>query len=318
MNRRLLLAAGVSALAGACQKPVGPVHFKVAEGFAPVPGGKVWWRKVGDGPKAPLLTLHGGPGAAHNYLTSLRALADQRPVIFYDQLGCGRSDAPGDPSLWTIGRFCDEIDALRAALGLTRITLLGHSWGGFLAIEYMTRGATPPPGVEALVLSSTSASTAEAAAGMRRLVAALPNGAGARIAALERAGQTGSKEYQDLTVLFYARHLFRGANMPPDGEASLAALSRSPVYPVMNGPSEWDIVGNLRTWDRTADLGKITAPTLVTCGEFDEVTIECSQTLDNDIPNARIEILKGCSHLCTLEKPETYNAMVRWFLSDKA
>ncbi|HZZ35483.1 MAG TPA: proline iminopeptidase-family hydrolase [Caulobacteraceae bacterium] len=316
-RRHLMLSAGAAVLAACSRKPVGPTSApKITEGYADVPGGKVWWRKVGEGARTPLLTLHGGPGAAHNYLNPLEALSDQRPVILYDQLGCGKSDIPNDPSLWTIGRFCDEIDALRSALGLSEIVLLGHSWGGWLAIEYMTSRAAPK--VEALILSSTSASTRQAAEGMRRLVNALPNGAGARIAALEKAGQTAGKEYQDLSNLFMSQHLFRGASMPPDGEASLAALNKSPVYPTMNGPSEWEIVGNLKAWDRSADLGKIKVPTLITQGEFDEVTPDCSETLHRGIAGSRVETIKAASHLYTLEQPVAYNRLVRDFLADKA
>jgi len=153
---------------------------------------------------------------------------------------------------------------------------------------------------------------------MRRLVDALPNGAGARIAALEEAGQTSGKEYEDLSNLFISQHLFRGKTMPPDGEASLAALAKSPVYPTMNGPSEWNIVGNLKDWDRTADLGRIKLPTLITQGEFDEITPDCSETLRKGIAGSRVETIKGGSHLYTLEQPAAYNRLVRDFLADKA
>src|SRR2546421_1708639 len=109
------------------------------EGYLPVPGGRVWYQIVGSGPATPLLVLHGGPGAGHDYLETLEGLADERPVVFYDQLGCGRSDQPDDPSRWHIARFVREVDLVRHALGLDRIHLLGQSWGGWLAIEYMLR-----------------------------------------------------------------------------------------------------------------------------------------------------------------------------------
>jgi proline iminopeptidase len=315
MHRRQLFAgAAALALAACSAEPAGKP--RISEGYARVPGGKVWWRKVGEGSKTPLLTLHGGPGAAHNYMNSMRALADQRPVVFYDQLGCGRSDIPDDPSLWRIDRFADEIDALRSALGLAEVVLLGHSYGGWLAIEYMASRISPH--VEALVLSSTSASARQAAEGMRGLVAALPNGAGARMQALEEGGKTDGKEYQDLVQLFYSRHLFRGATMPPDGQASLEAMARSPVYSTMNGPNEFTIVGNLKDWDRTPDLGKITVPTLVTIGEFDEMTADSAASLVRGIRGARLETLRGCSHLYQLENPKLYNSVVRRFLADKA
>ena len=145
------------------------------EGMIEVEGGKVWYRRLGDGDALPVLLLHGGPGAAHDYMLPLaERLAEHRPAIVYDQLGCGRSDTPDDTSLWTVDRFVTEVDQVRAALGLDRCHLLGQSWGGWLAIDYMARG---PEGVVGLVLASTSASIAEFVAGARGLIDDLPGAA---------------------------------------------------------------------------------------------------------------------------------------------
>ena len=107
-------------------------------------GHKVWTKIVGDGSGIPLLLLHGGPGAGHDYLEPLAALGDERPVIFYDQLGCGKSDIPDNSALWTIERFADEVDEVREQLGIDRCHLLGQSWGGWLGLEYVLR---IPPGL---------------------------------------------------------------------------------------------------------------------------------------------------------------------------
>ena len=128
--------------------------MKDEEGTIEIDGHQLWYRQGGES-GVPLLLLHCGPGAGHDYLEPLAGLADRRAVIFYDQLGCGRSDQPDDSSLWHIERFVREVDTIRAGLGLDRVHILGHSWGGWLAIEYML-GA--PQGVEGLVLASTSAS----------------------------------------------------------------------------------------------------------------------------------------------------------------
>ncbi|MDX2093225.1 MAG: alpha/beta fold hydrolase, partial [Kofleriaceae bacterium] len=124
------------------------------QGYIPVDGHRVWYRRVGSG-GIPLLLLHGGPGAGHDYLEPLEGLARDREVIFFDQLGCGRSDQPADRSLWRIERFVREIDTVRAALGLDRIHLLGQSWGGWLGIEYLL---SQPRGIVSATLASTSAS----------------------------------------------------------------------------------------------------------------------------------------------------------------
>ncbi len=124
------------------------------EGFIEVPGGRVWSRAVGDG-GTPLLCLHGGPGFTHYYLEPLEALAGRRQVIFYDQLGCGRSDRPEDPALWTVDRFVEELAQVRAGLGLDRLHLFGSSWGGMLAMQYVLDRR---PELESLILCGSPAS----------------------------------------------------------------------------------------------------------------------------------------------------------------
>ena len=100
----------------------------VLEGTVQVSGGNIWYRVVGAGKKGvPLLTVHGGPGAPHEYLNPLKALAEERPVVFYDQLGCGHSDRPSDPALWTVEHFVEELDLLRKALYLNQVPILGQS-----------------------------------------------------------------------------------------------------------------------------------------------------------------------------------------------
>lgn len=128
-----------------------PEGLSPEEGFVEVPGGRVWYRIVGSGTSTPLLLLHGGPGAPSYYLKPLGTLADERPVIFYDQLGVGRSDHTTDTTLFTIDHFVEELASVRAALGLKEIHLFGHSWGTILATEYML---TRPSGVRSLILAS--------------------------------------------------------------------------------------------------------------------------------------------------------------------
>ena len=113
--------------------------MKEEEGYLHVPGGRVWYRSVGEphDDRAPLLCLHGGPGFTHYYLEPLEALADRRQVVFYDQLGCGRSERPDDLSLWTVDRFVEELATVRAALELDLLHLFGSSWGGMLAMQYV-------------------------------------------------------------------------------------------------------------------------------------------------------------------------------------
>jgi proline iminopeptidase len=282
-------------------------------GHAAVPGGAVWWRRVGSGPKTPILLLHGGPGAGHNYLLPLKTLADERPVIFYDQLGCGKSDSPADESLYTVQRSVDEVDAVRRALGLDRIVLFGHSWGSMLAIEYLCqdRGA----GVEKLILGGALASVPQCMAGQQRLIDALPNGGGARLHALEAAHREASPEYQKLVNQFYDRHVCRRKPLPPEAAETFEIVGKSIAYRVMNGPNEFTITGIIKDWDRRADLGHIKMPTLITTGEYDEVTLDCHETIHQGVAGSELHVLDGCSHMTMSEQPREYVALLRRFIA---
>ena len=283
------------------------------EGYAQVPGGRIWWRRFGSGAKTPLLALHGGPGAAHNYLLPLKALADERPVIFYDQLGCGRADAPADETIYTIQRSVDELDAVRAALKLDRAILYGHSWGAFLAIEYLCQGRGK--GVDTLILGGASASTPQAMAGQQRLIDRMPDGFAAKLHGLEKAGKMDTPDYAALVEAFYSRHVLR-VPPSPDAAASFEALGKSIAYRVMNGPNEFYITGVIKDWDRRRDLKAITQRTLLTTGEYDEITLDCHETIRDGIAGkARLEVMKGCSHLNMDERPDDYVALVRSFLA---
>ncbi len=287
-------------------------HEQVQEGYIDAPGGRVWYRIEGsDTPGVPLLILHGGPGAGHDYLEALGGLSDERPVVFYDQLGCGKSDIPDDPSLWRFDHFVQEVDAVRAGLGLDRIHLLGQSWGGWLAIEYML---TDPSGIVSLTLASSSAGVDEFVREARRLLAGLPAAARETIERCEAEGKTASGEYQAATMAFYQRHLCRLDPWPPPMLRSMANAMSSPVYGQMWGPSEFTLTGNLQGWDRTSRLGEITAPTLITGGCFDEMTPTCQETLHAGIPNSELVIFENSSHSAHAEEPELYLKTLRRFL----
>ena len=163
------------------------------EGRIPFRGHETWYRIVGDGPGVPLLCLHGGPGSTHIGLAALEALADERPVVIYDQLGSGNSSKPSDPSLWTVALFAAELANVREALTLDRVHLFGHSWGGMLAQEY---ALGQPDGLASLVLSSTLSSAALWREEALRLRAALPAEIGETLDAHEQAGTTDDPAYE--------------------------------------------------------------------------------------------------------------------------
>ena len=285
--------------------------MKREEGFIEVDGYKVWYARLGEG-GVPLLVLHGGPGAGHDYLEPLEGLAADREVVFYDQLGCGRSDIPDDTSLWKIGRFVDEVDAVRSALGLGEIHLLGQSWGGWLAIEYML---TSPSGVVGLVLASTSASIRQFVAEAERLKAALPPDVYETMLRHEAAGELHHPDYEAAVLEFYNRHVCRLDPWPEPMLRTGENLDGNPVYETMNGPNEFFVIGNLKDWDREDRLGEIRTPTLVTVGRHDEITPACAETLRRGIPDSELKIFEESSHTAHLEETEDYLRTVGDFLS---
>jgi L-proline amide hydrolase len=185
-------------------------HVSTTEGFIPFRGYRTWYRMVGNDEEAgklPLLVLHGGPGASHDYLEPLEALANSgRRVIFYDQLGGGNSDHPHNSSMWTIELFVEELDAVRKALALDRLHILGHSWGGMLAMEY---ALTQPSGLASLTAADSPASLVQWVSEANRLRAHLPPEVQRTLLHHEEHGSTDSQEYQDAMLVFYRRHVCR-------------------------------------------------------------------------------------------------------------
>lgn len=278
--------------------------FNVEDGY------QLWYRRTGDG-GVPLLILHGGPGAGHDYLEPLEGLGKDRSVVFYDQLGCGRSDKPDDRDLWKIDRFVAEIDTVRDSLGLEKIHLLGQSWGGWLAIEYML---TKPSGVVSLVLASTSASTKQFVDEASRLKRALPPEVLETMERCEAACDFGAPEYEAAVMMFYQRHLCRLPEWPDFVMRTVDNLEGNAVYETMNGPNEFTVIGNLKDWDRTDRLGEISVPTLITVGRYDELTPACSETLRQGIQGSKMVVFEESSHLAHVEETERYLQVVGDFL----
>jgi proline-specific peptidase len=286
--------------------------MKTEEGKISVESGyQIWYRRIGNG-GIPVLTLHGGPGAGHDYLKPLDRLVTDRPVIFYDQLGCGKSDQPDDRSLWKIERFVAEVDTLRLALGLEKVHLLGQSWGGWLAIEYML---TKPAGVVSLILASTSASVPQFVAETKRLKSELPGDVYETMQRYEASAEYHHPDYEEATMEFYRRHVCRLDEWPEPLLRSLDNLTDNPVYGTMNGPNEFMVIGNLKDWDRTDRIGEITVPTLITVGRYDELTPDCAETLHQGISNSQMVVFEESAHLAHLEETEKYLQVVADFLA---
>jgi proline-specific peptidase len=287
---------------------------KTREGYLPVPGGWIWYHAVGtDHTAVPLLVLHGGPSAGYRYLEALETLATDRCVVFYDQLGCGRSEEPGDSTLWRMERFVEELQALRRLLGLEYVHLYGHSWGGWLAIETIL---TCPGGVASLVLAGTSASLPEYMREVDRLRKQLPPEVYQAMLKHEQAGNLQNPDYKAAVLEFYQRHLCRMDPWPQVLIDNVRNIAGNAVYETLQGPNEFVITGNLRTWDRTDRLSDIDVPTLITVGRYDEATPTCAETLRRGIPNARLQIFEQSAHMPHIEEQERYLATLKQFLDE--
>jgi L-proline amide hydrolase len=288
-----------------------------AEGFVPFRGYRTWYRVVGDGEepgKLPLLCLHGGPGGTHDYIEPLEGMAATgRRTIFYDQLGCGRSDLPDDESLWTVELFVDEVRAVREALGLERVHVFGNSWGGMLAMEY---ALTRPPGLASLVLASAPASIPQWVEETGRLRAQLPAEVRGVLDRHEVAGTTDDPEYTEAAMVFNRRHVCRVDPWPDCVLRSFGFIERhGVVYKTMNGPSEFHVTGTMREWSIVDRLGEIDVPTLVVTGEHDEATPAINRTVAEGIPGAESVILPDASHMAHVEQTEGYLRLLDGFLS---
>lgn len=283
------------------------------QGTIRVRGWRSWYGTVGTGEGVPLVVVHGGPALGHDYLEGLAALADGgRRVVFYDQLGCGRSDRPSDPGLWSMALFVEELAALREQLGLATVHLLGHSFGGALALDYLLTAR--PAGVAGLVLSNTFASTAAVLACWRGILARMDPGVRALLQRHQAAGTTDDPGYVAAwQEHFVARHVLRAA--PTAGLQRSLGNMNDEVYRAMHGRGWMEVTGELATWDVTARLGEIDVPTLVVVGEHDQTGPDVAAALHAGIPGSRLLLLDSCSHLPFVEQPRRYLTAVSAFLA---
>jgi proline-specific peptidase len=289
------------------------VEAAVRSGWIPFRGYRTWYEVHGPAStEVPaLVLLHGGPGWTHHHLQNLAELAgDGMQVVLYDQLGCGQSDRPEDPSLWTVDLFVAELAALREALGLTDIHLLGHSWGGSLAVEYLL---TKPTGVHRLILSSPLLDTALWVSEADKLKDLLPAATAESMRRHEAEGTCDSEEYLQNSAEF-ARHFLCRLTPYPAMLERADEQSGHQVYETMWGTSEAFATGTLREWSVFDRLGELDLPTLLISGRYDEATPRQIGLAQERIPGSEWVLLENSSHTANVEEPEYYLAAVRAFL----
>ncbi|NGO11806.1 proline iminopeptidase-family hydrolase [Streptomyces sp. HC44] len=279
-------------------------------------GWSTWYRTTGEPGRTPLVVLHGGPGAGHDYTLRIAGIAQQgRQVVHYDQLGIGHSThLPGKGAdFWTVQLFLDELDHLLKALGIAdAYHLLGQSWGGMLAAEHAVRR---PAGLRGLVIANSPASMElwlSAASGLR---AALPPEVRRILDEHEAAGTTDSPDYRAAEKVFYDRHVCRVVPNPPEVEATWANVAADPtVYHTMNGPNEFHVIGTMKDWSVIDRLHLIDVPTLLVSGRYDEATPATVQPYADRVRDVRWEIFEQSSHMPHVEEEELYLQVVGAFL----
>ena len=278
----------------------------------PVGPYRVWVKRVGNRPDLRVLLLHGGPGATHEYFEACDSYLPEAGIeyYYYDQLGSGFSDQPGEPSLWELDRFVDEVEQVRRALGLDRdnFVLLGQSWGGILALEY---ALAHQQHLHGLVISNMMSSVpAYNAYAEQVLMPQMDQAVLAEIKGFEARGETGNPKYMELLIEHhYVHHVLR---MPPgdwpDPVQRTFAHINPAIYVSMQGPSELGISAeaSLARWDRTADLASIEVPALVIGARHDTMDPAHMQMMADRLPRGRYLHCADGSHLAMYDDQETY------------
>ncbi|MFP5111941.1 proline iminopeptidase-family hydrolase [Bacillaceae bacterium C204] len=284
------------------------------EGYIDVTGGRVWYQLFNkDAVGTPVIILHGGPGSSSYSLQGLKALAEDRPVIFYDQLGCGKSDRPSDPSLWRIERFVEELAQIRQSLNLNEVHILGHSWGTTLAAAYCL---TKPSGVKSVIFSSPCLSAPLWEQDQRRNLEKLPKEIQATIIRCEENETTDTDEYKKATEVFNKNFVCR-LNPYPEWLKKGSHYRNPEVYNIMWGPSEFTVLGNLKEFDCTPRLKEITFPTLYTCGRFDEATPETTKYYSSLTPGSEFHVFENSAHMPYVEEPDEFLSVIGAFLKTR-
>ena len=290
-----------------------PTHIEPDELCrVPVDGYEVVTYSYGSGDNI-LFLLNGGPGLPCDYLRDPHIFLAEEGyrVVAFDQLGCGKSDRPDEPSLWSIARYVEEVEIVRKALGLEKFNLLGQSWGGWLSIEY---ALTYPDAIQSLVLANTCGDLPHLTTELNRMRDALGSETVAMMLHHESMGTIDHPEYQAAITILNYRHVCRLKEWPSSLLASVNDWNMGP-YGTMQGPNEFLYIGNLKDWNRIPEMARLKMPTLIITGTHDEIGPACALRMHNALPNSRVVVLPNSSHVPFYEEPDDYFASLKSFLS---
>ena len=320
--RTLSFAAALTCIMAACSRDSSPAADSAAaatstaaetlpagEARLAVDGGRIWYKVSGSGSATPAILLHGGPGYASFYMKSQEALSADRPIVRYDQLGAGHSDRVTDTAMFNIAHFVRELDSLRSHLGYDRVNLIGHSWGTILGLEYYR---AHPEHVASLTLMSPALDIPAWERNVKRLVKTLSDSSQKAIATREAEGKFDAPDYQAAVGEFYGKYVWRRP-VQAELDSTLSHVNEG-LYNYMQGPSEFTIVGTLKTYDATPFLKDVKVPVLFTVGEFDEADPPTVRKHARMTPGAKVAVIPGAAHVVQWDAPDETNRVVRAFL----
>jgi proline iminopeptidase len=283
---------------------------------------KVWTKRIGNNPTTKVLLLHGGPGCTHEYWECFEDFLPNENIefIYYDQLGSAYSDQPKDTSLWETERFVEELEQVRQALGLNKdnFYLLGHSWGGILAMEYALKYQDNLKGL--IISNMMSSAPAYAKYAEEVLAAQLPKDVLDTIRMIEKNKDFSNPKYMELLLPhFYNQHVCRlPLDQWPDPMSRGLNKVNQEVYVTMQGPSEFGISGKLEKWDRSKDLQKIKTRTLVIGATHDTMDPKYMEWMSKQFPDGSFWLCPKGGHMCMWDDQQTYfKGLIGFLLGDK-
>lgn len=283
------------------------------EGFVEVEGGKIWYGIMGEGNQTPILCLHGGPGGTSKRYYNLSELSEDRPVLFFDQLGSGRSDHHQDTSLLKVENFVEQVKAIQSELGLNEFYLMGSSWGAALALEYYLKY---PEAIKGIIFSSPYFGTPMWEEDAVALVSELPDSIQVAIHEAEKDGIFDSDGYIAANEYFASLH-GRRKELYKHPFDTVKSEMNTFIYNYMWGPSEFTATGTLKHYDNVQNLSKVSIPCLFTTGEFDEARPETVKKLSQMVQNARFVIIPDSGHASLNDNRPAMVAAIREFLEDQ-
>ncbi len=287
-------------------------YLRSDEGFIDVKGGKIWYRVKGEGSKIPIVMLHGGPGYPSYYLNPLMVLSEDRPIVLFDQLGCGRSDRITDTTLMTIDNFIEQLKQLLSTLKIREFYLYGHSWGTMLGMDYYLKY---PEGIRALILASPCTNIKLWMNDADTLISMLPDSIQFFLKQSIENANLNSPKINEALEYYYNSYYTRRQPLSADIDSADLQVGDN-VYEYMWGKEEFFVSGTLRDYDRTGDLDKIKVPTLYIAGEFDAARSNTVKYYQSLTPDSKFVVIKNAGHNTMHDNPKENIEAIRTFINE--